>query len=303
VRLYLSPDQQRGGNDTMLVGQQTVSSLRIGRQQTRSLIVVVPAGVPRGLYHLFACGDDLRRVRESDENNCRVSAQRLGVMTSERGPIGANGAPGGPGTPGVGLDVRRIPRTELDLGRETVDEVAFPDAVSQGSGEPDEGSTQTRELIRVGKLRLVALCRQTTNGDDEPPGDDFEDVDDFDEDGDEAKILVFGDDGTLNFRGQTGPRMNVPGGEGTPGSDGEDGGEGKRQVVAVMRDPDPNTTAADVEGEGPNDFEWRFAFRSSSATIVHSGGTQIIFNGWAGIDVLGIGDKCAFGGVVEVVQG
>ena len=40
-----------------------------------------------------------------------------------------------------------------------------------------------------------------------------------------------------------------------------------------------------------------------SATIVHSSGTQFIFSGWAGIDVLGVDDKCTFGGIVEVIQG
>jgi CARDB len=330
LRVYLSTDQNAGG-DILLSGSQNVDSLRVGRQQTRSRTFVVPANTPRGFYHVLGCADDLRRVRESDEVNCRASSQRLGIPFSERGPVGANGANGPNGPNGPGLDTRRFGRTQLDLGRATVNLAQFPNAHSgvvdfdfcggsdecnfTADGPPDEGSTQTTQLVKVGPVRLEALCRKTTNGDlgydpdgqssgnppnngdpNSPPDDTAGGRNYFDEDGDEAKILVYADNGTMNFRGLNGLRWNVPGGTGTPGNDDETGGEGKHQLLAVMRDPNPNTSTDD-------DLEFRYAFKSTSTTIVHSSGTTLIVQAWAGIDVLGIGDKCAFGGLVEVVQG
>ena len=102
--------------------------------------------------------------------------------------------------------------------------------------------------------------------------------------------------------------MNVPAGTGTPGSDDGDGGEGKHSARGHAR-PGPGRHEHDGSGDDvptptdSDDREWRYAFRSVSATIVHSSGTQFIFPGWAGIDVLGVDDKCTFGGVVEVIQG
>ena len=148
-------------------------------------------------------------------------------------------------------------RTTLGIGRATVDLAQFPKA----NGKRADGvATRTRVdaegLIKVGPLTFRALCRRTTNGEGEPP-DTTTAGGGFDEDGEEAKILVDTDSGTMSFNGQNGPRSNIPAGTGTPSDDEEAGGEGKHKLVVAVRDPNDSTDPADDEGE------WRDGFRGS----------------------------------------
>lgn len=318
IAVLLSRDQVRSNDDIKVPETDRVASLARGRQLTDAFRVTPPADAPRELYYLIVCIDRPNRVRESSEgDNCRPSGQKLGLGTSERAPVGTDGPPGADGPPGkdaIGPDgtrFRPIERTTLDLGNADPSILAaFPKANGQRPKDdqtPDEGSNQTRELARIGPLTLRALCRRTTNGDNQPPATAPVDGQEasFDGDGDEAKILVVTGEGTYSMHSSVGPRMNVPAGEGTPGEDGEGGGEGKHMALAVSRDPDPDTTSSGSSGPGANPAlaqEKRVAFGHSDAYIVHSGGMELILHLYAGIDVLDVGGRCVFGGAVEVVK-
>ena len=149
----------------------------------------------------------------------------------------------------------------------------------------------------------MADCKRTTNGDSAAPDDPFTNDESFDEDGDEAKILVYTDSGTLTFNslGES-SRRNIPPGEGQsedddPSSgqvqaDETNGGEGTHMAIAAARDP---------EQDAPEE-DWAFGYKVGTIFIQHSNGTQLIFTGYAGIDVLGIEDQCVFGGTLKVVR-
>jgi hypothetical protein len=198
----------------------------------------------------------------------------------------------------------RIARTVLDIGRPTVPKFG----VFSGGGNGDDGpgdaekSDVRKELFRAGPISVVADCKRTSNGDGANPDDPFTNNGSFDEDGDEAKILVYTDDGTVSFNsaGQS-SRRNIPPGEGGPvnndnqGANGSEtavrevtGGEGKHMALGVARDPQQAL---------PED-DWTYAYQFKSIYIAHSGGTEILLNVYAGIDVLGADDKCVFGGQV-----
>ena len=148
----------------------------------------------------------------------------------------------------------------------------------------------------------MADCKRTTNGDDGDPDDPFTGVNNFDQDGEEAKILIYTDSGTVTFNGPgNSSHRNIPPGEGateddepaaTTQADDFTGGEGLHMAIATARDPDQTDPADD----------FAFAFRVGSIYISHSNGTEMIFTGYAGIDVLGAEDQCVFGGVLKSVK-
>jgi len=151
---------------------------------------------------------------------------------------------------------------------------------------------------------MVADCKRTTNGDNQgAPDAAFNDPGDFDEDGDEAKILIYADNGTnVTFSSMgNSSRRNIPAGEGstTPPSDTNGvrldesvGGEGKHMAIAAARDPDQNAPEQD----------WVTAYKIGTIYITTNTGTEMIFTGYAAIDTLGIGDNCGFGGLLKVVK-
>jgi hypothetical protein len=308
-RVFLSPDAARG-NDIELRGTRAtrgarrITGLRANGSRTRRITLNIPGTVRPGFYYLIGCADGNNAVRETSEgDNCRVSGQQVGINVQERPTNGAPGAPGptgADGPPGPDADRRVVGRTTLSIGRSTVDLAQFPAANGMrpagNTTTPDEGSTQQKDLMKVGPFTFRALCRRTTNGEEEPP-DQVGNSSIFDGDGEEAKILVYIDSGTMALNGQTGPRSNIPAGTGTPGADDETGGEGKHQLVVAMRDP---TTTQDP---AVDEAEWTESFRSFPGFVAHSGGTEVAVHLYAGIDVLGVGDNCVFGGVVTVING
>jgi CARDB protein len=316
TRAYLSSDAAFDAADKALDGSGNVGRLRARRQTSQTFQLTVPAGTPNGSYYVLVCVDDAKAVTEvNEDNNCRPSGQRLGVGASERGPIGAPGPQGPPGAAGadaVGPNTgfRPIARTVLPLGSATVDLATFPRANGDrpdGTATPDEGSTSETSLVKYGPFDIVASCKRVTNGDDDtpstPPIDGSTEFgpNGWDEDGDEAKVLVYVNEGSYTMAGRVGPRKDIPAGRGTPADDGVNGGEGKHMALAVNHDPGETE-----EDQGPpedNQQAWTHVYRTTDTYIVHSSGTQLILRAWAGIDVLGVGDdNCVFGGVLEVVQ-
>jgi len=330
ARVYLSQGRQRGADDIRLRGDRIIPRLRAGRQISTRVTLRIPASVPTGEYYLIVCADVGNRVNETiDDDNCRFSGQRMGINVRRgAGPAGPPGPPGAPGTPGAAGAAGAaapsnqivIPRKVLDMGDPTVD------GPETRPGD-DEGSTEQFDLLEVGGVVIRASCVTTSNGDNEAPGTDadndgFEGVDndfDTDEDGDEAKILLYldEDEGNFSFSGPHGKRFNVLAGFGnttTSIADPADdtGGDGKHMALATARDPEArivgdandtdNTVGADAT---PPMFEpeddWEAAFRSGSVYVATSGGTEFILNAYVGVDVLGADDQCVFGGSVTPV--
>jgi hypothetical protein len=80
TRFYLSVDRLRSRDDRRLTG---TARPRIGRtgllRATASLRI--PAATPTAGYHVLACVDDLRAIRERDErNNCRSSSRAVSIV-------------------------------------------------------------------------------------------------------------------------------------------------------------------------------------------------------------------------------
>lgn len=332
ARVYLSSGRQRGRDDIRLRGDRIIPRLRAGRQLSTRVTLRIPASTPTGLYFLIVCADVGNRVDETiDDDNCRFSGQQMGInVRANAGPPGPPGPAGAPGSAGAAgaqgpagpSNVVNIPRKTLDMGLPTTNE----QVAGYGPGDR-EGSTSQFDLAEIGDVRIRALCVQTTNGDNEPPGDDddndgFEGVDnDFntDEDGDEAKILLYmdEDDGNFSFSGPHGKRFNIEAGFGNTTTSIEDpnddtGGDGKHMALATARDPEARIIgdADDTDpASGPDvtqplyepEDDWEAAFRSGSIYVATSTGTEFILNAYAGVDVLGADDDCVFGGSVTVV--
>jgi len=227
--------------------------------------------------------------KSAEKNNARVSGQRLRTV-----PASIPTAPAGPFQ-------FRVDRSVFPIGRPTVAGTQTNGGTTAGDSEH---STQRRELFRVGPVSVVGDCKRTTNGEHGGPDDPVSGSNNnFDEDGDEAKILVYTDNGTVTFNSLgNSSRRNIGPGEGGPvagDTNGTDaaaqehtGGEGKHMAIAAARDPE--------EGNAEND--WVTAYKVGSVYVSHSSGTEFTFNGYAAIDTLGIGDNCGFGGVVTIVK-
>jgi hypothetical protein len=325
ARAYLSVGRVLSADDRRRrVGDRRISRLRAGRSKTRRMVVDIPASFRTGEYFLIVCADVRNVIDEiNDRANCHVSGQRLRIADEDvRGAPGPAGPAGPPGPPGPGADTITIPRRFMPLGEATID---GPDT---HPGD-NEGSTQQVDLLEVGGVRIRALCRTTTNGDNDLPrhdndNDGFLGVDnDFDteEDGDEAKILLYLDrpEGNFSFAGPHGKRFNVQAGFGNTTTSIEDpagdtGGEGKHMAIATASDPE-SRIAGDADDSDPTvgedtspqpfqpEDDWEQAFRNGSVYVATSAGTEFILNAYAGIGVLGApADQCAFGGSVTVVS-
>jgi hypothetical protein len=324
ARAYLSLGRVMSADDRRRrVGSRRVKPLGRNQSITRRLIVRIPAEFRQGEYFLIVCADVRNQVDEiNDRANCHVSGQKLRIApeAARQGPPGPRGEPG---PPGPGADIVRLGRKTLDLGTATV-------TGKPGYGPGDnEGSTQQFDLGEVGGVRIRASCVSTTNGDNELPGDDddgdgFLGVDnDFntDEDGDEAKILLYMDrpEGNFSFSGPHGKRFNINAGFGRTTTsiedpNDDDGGDGKHMALATAADPESriagdaddtdNTVGEDTTApvNEPED-DWEHAFRSGSIYVATSTGTEFILNAYAGVGVLGSrADQCTFGGTVTVVN-
>jgi hypothetical protein len=201
----------------------------------------------------------------------------------------------------------RIPRTTVSLtsgfvsfgtsaectaGNPASDgESAYPSSTACGG----EGGN-TKQLTSIGKGKTIiieGLCRKNAPTEDE------------------AKVMAYSNTGTLSFQGENGARKNVPAGRSptensSTGARGLDrrNGEGQHQLLAVSRDPrgSINSTSSDedlVTGTGQG-ADLAAAFKATrSNLVVTSDGLEVVVDIYAGIDALGVGDKCVFGGMVQ----
>ena len=315
TRAYLSDGRRLSADDQPLASQSTNPAIRTRSQRTQRVQLTIPESQATGRYFLVVCADNLDAVAERNEgNNCHLSGQSvlIGATADDRGPDGPQGPPGEPGErgdPGAqSVEFYTFPRTVMDMGEANVDDIMDDDSEPHAPGDedqgtPDEGSTETKEVLVVGPFKFRALCRR------EVPQDQYADDDDLGR-RDEAKVLVYHDtEGTMAFSGPQGARANVPPGEGQAGADGATGGEGKHQLIAMTRDDDLGFGAGGNENDSAPDDNYVAGVGEGTYYIVHSSGWEVVFEGYAGIDVLGAGephhgnnDKCVFGGSVTVVD-
>jgi CARDB protein len=79
--LYLSP-KARVVKHSITLGKLRVKALRRGARTAGRKKVTIPAATAARSYHLIACADSRRKVRESNErNNCRASRRAIGVKS------------------------------------------------------------------------------------------------------------------------------------------------------------------------------------------------------------------------------
>ncbi|HEX8204950.1 MAG TPA: CARDB domain-containing protein [Solirubrobacteraceae bacterium] len=335
ARAYLSIGRVMSADDRRRrVGQRRARPLGPGRSTTRRMVVDIPAQFRTGEYFLIVCADVRNVIDETnDRANCHVSGQRIRIAAEDdanRGPAGPPGPPGPAGPAGSGgADTIKIPRKTLDLGTATL---LSPEGFGAGD---NEGSTQQFDLAEVSGVRIRALCVQTTNGNGQTAhrdadGDGIEATDNgtsFDEDGDEAKILLYMDrpEGNFSFAGPHGRRFNINAGFGNsptsiqrgpdgPSPGGDTGGDGKHMAIATAADPesrivgdadDSDDTVGEDTAEPLYDArdDWEQAFRNGSVYVATSSGTEFILNAYVGVGVLGSApDQCTFGGSITVVN-
>jgi hypothetical protein len=294
VRFYLTKKagKPRRG-DRRLRGSALIGRLGKGQETSRRIRVRIAKGTPQRLWFLVGVAIPTGARKSIEKNNAHVSGQRIRTVP-----------PAGPPTPAppAGPSQFRVDRTTLPIGRPTVAGV-LPNTTTPNPGDAEK-SNQRKELFKVGPVSVVADCKRTTNG--EAGGPDVAvsgSSSNFDQDGDEAKILVYTDSGTVTFNSMgNSSRRNIGPGEGGPvagdtnganaAAQEHTGGEGKHMAIAAARDPE--------EGNAEND--WVTAYKVGSVYVSHSSGTEFVFTGYAAIDTLGIGDNCGFGGVVTVVK-
>jgi hypothetical protein len=193
----------------------------------------------------------------------------------------------------------------------------------------DGGNVQT--LVKVGPIHVDGLCRRTfspgtgggaaapTHPDPRLPNPGGES---------EAQILVWTETGSLTFKGQVGPRENIPSGPpdytvekfGAPppagkvqprrqsGSDqpvaDPVAGEGDHLFIAASNENVNEDRATDPATDNPFTPGSRLlgeypGFQYSVGPITTSQGHIVLARVFAGFDVLGAYGECVFGGVVR----
>ena len=89
TRYWLSRDAERGHDIRMRAVR--FPRIKAGERHAKTATLRVPAPTKGGTYHLIACADARRRVREErEDNNCMVSAETIDVrrMTEPQVPPG-----------------------------------------------------------------------------------------------------------------------------------------------------------------------------------------------------------------------
>lgn len=129
TRFYLSKDTARGAGDRLL-GSRKVSALAPGSRQKSSTRLTVPVGTPATGYHVLACADANRRVKEAKEgNNCRATRGLVSVTEPSDGQFPMDPDP---------LTVHSTLETDR-----AVTWTAYPFAVNEITATGSDGTTYT----------------------------------------------------------------------------------------------------------------------------------------------------------------
>ena len=189
--------------------------------------------------------------------------------------------------------------------------------------QPDDGNVQN--LLTIGPIHIDGLCRKTSNpgvggsggkrgggGSGKPTypapfltiGGESE-----------AKVLVWTESGSLSFKGQVGPRVNIPPGQPDygigdlrPGVTGDPvAGEGDHMFAAASNENADEIRATDPAADNYSNPAVRKlnrypGFNYGSGPIATSTGHEMIANMLAGFDTLGFYDQCVFSGTVKVIS-
>ena len=140
-RYYVSADKKKGPEDTLLMGKRSVKRLKPKKTSAGSTTLIVPTEANPGPHHLLACADDLKRVRERNEqNNCRASTRETvigGPTPAADLRVSAFTAVSGGENEPIELEIKvtNIGKTDVE-GATTVD--VYPDlpAETPPSGRP-----------------------------------------------------------------------------------------------------------------------------------------------------------------------
>jgi hypothetical protein len=82
---WLSRDRKQGRGDIRLAGKRRVKALAPRKRSKGTARLRVPATLKLDAYHLLACADANRRVRERNErNNCRAAKQKVAITPRPR---------------------------------------------------------------------------------------------------------------------------------------------------------------------------------------------------------------------------
>jgi hypothetical protein len=231
-----------------------------------------------------------------------------------RGKLGSAGIKGPPGQAGVpGSSAAGpvvVPRTTIPFT----------------SGFQVEGGN-VQNLVTVGPIHIDGLCRKTFSPGTGGGGATGE----FDSQSSsnprypapflpsiggetEAKIVVWSENGSLTFKGQAGPRINIPSGPPayanddtlrTTGSVDPVAGEGDHMFVGASNERANETRATDPQVQDQSNVGSarqlnRYpAFNTGSGPIATNTGHVLFATFLAGFDTFGIYDQCVFSGVVH----
>jgi hypothetical protein len=188
--------------------------------------------------------------------------------------------------------------------------------------QPEGGNVQN--LVTVGPIHVDGLCRQTYSpgtGGGGAPGERDSGAPRYpapflpSSSGEtEAKIVVWSESGSLTFKGQAGPRLNIPSGPpayanddtlGTQGSVDPVAGEGDHMFVGASNERVNETRATDPQVQDQSNVGSarqlnRYpAFNTGSGPIATSTGHVLFATFLAGFDTFGIYDQCVFSGVIH----
>lgn len=86
---YLSRSTRKARGAILLKPDQVVPKLKARASAVSTTTLVVPGAVPVGTYHVIACADATRKVREhSENNNCKAARGKLKVTAAQKPPAG-----------------------------------------------------------------------------------------------------------------------------------------------------------------------------------------------------------------------
>ena len=86
---YLSRSTRKARGAIRLKPDQAVPKLKARASAVSTTTLVVPASVALGSYHLIACADATRKVRErSEANNCKAAPGTIKITTAKKPPAG-----------------------------------------------------------------------------------------------------------------------------------------------------------------------------------------------------------------------